>query len=151
METKEIPKVLILTMIIYINLVFLESMSDFILTLTIEFSVKSCINSEIPRWWQKISVKKSLGGRGPRGLWMNPYINKLLRKMIITISRLTMISLIKTKRDPIYLKWKCMILCKDIHQIGRTYLFKSLIKCWRTLDFLKYMRILNAYEIVKFQ
>ena len=32
-------------------------MSDFILTVFIEFSIKSYINSEIPRPWQKISLK----------------------------------------------------------------------------------------------
>ena len=35
----------------------LDSTNDFILTCTIEFSIKSYINSEIPMPWQKNSVK----------------------------------------------------------------------------------------------
>ena len=34
-----------------------DSMSDFILTLIFEFNIKSYVNSEIARSWQKISVK----------------------------------------------------------------------------------------------
>ena len=34
-----------------------DSMNDFILTFTIEFSRKSYINTEIPKQWQKNSVR----------------------------------------------------------------------------------------------